>query len=127
MNDRRPAQAHAGHRGQVMLFPKLPRSAVQVTLWEGQGPPVEEDLRARLVAEGYQVVRWRNEPATGYPPHAHIYPELLWLVAGSLTIVLPAEGRLLYLAAGDRAELPQGLTHGSIAGPEGAVYLLATR
>ena len=71
--------------------------------------------------------RWSNDPATGYPPHAHIYPELLWLVAGSLTLILPAEERLLELTPGDRIEVPQGVVHGTMAGADGAVYLLATR
>lgn len=112
----------------VMLrFPKFDRPAVRVTLWAEGGRPTEEVLRGRLAAEGYQAVRWSNEPATGYPPHAHIYPELLWLVSGSLTLILPAEGRLIDLAPGDCAAIPQGLVHGTMAGVEGAIYLLATR
>lgn len=111
----------------VLSFPKFARPAVRVTLWEEPGRPAEEILRGRLAAEGYQAVRWSNEPATGYPPHAHIYPELLWLVSGSLTLILPAEDRLIELAPGDCAAIPQGLVHGTMAGAEGAVYLLATR
>lgn len=118
---------HLEPTGRVRLFPQFPRPAPQVSLWEARRPPVEETLRDALAAEGYQVVRWQSEPAAGYPPHAHIYPELLWVVAGSLTVILPAEGRLLELAAGDRIELPQGMAHGTVAGPEGAIYLLATR
>lgn len=117
-----------GHdTGVVLRFPQFARPTVQVTLWAESGPPTEELLRSRLAAEGYQAVRWRNEPATGYPPHAHIYPELLWLVSGALTLILPAAGRLIELAPGDCVVIPQGLVHGSMAGAEGAVYLLATR
>lgn len=112
---------------RVLKFPEKARPCVQVTLWEGPGCPSEERQRAQLMADGYQVVRWASEPATGYPPHLHIYPELLWLVSGSLTVVLPAEDRLLELSPGDRAEMPAGLVHGTMAGADGAVYLLATR
>jgi quercetin dioxygenase-like cupin family protein len=80
-----------------------------------------------MAAQGYQVVGWRSEAAEGYPPHTHIYPELLWLVAGSLTVILPAEDRLIELLPGDRVTLPSGLVHGTMAGAEGATYLLATR
>lgn len=112
---------------RLLSFPEKARPRVWVTLWEGPGRPAEEALRAQLTAGGYQVVRWANEPATGYPPHLHIYPELICVVSGSLTVILPAERRLLELEPGDRAELPAGLVHGTMAGADGAVYLLATR
>jgi quercetin dioxygenase-like cupin family protein len=112
---------------RVLCFPKFSKPTVRATLWDARGRPGEDTLRTRLTEEGYGVVRWANEPATGYPPHAHIYPELLWLVSGNLTIILPAEKRLLELFPGDRVEVPQGVVHGTMAGAEGAVYLLATR
>ncbi|OQA42194.1 MAG: hypothetical protein BWY52_02287 [Chloroflexi bacterium ADurb.Bin325] len=115
------------NRAKVLPFPHFDRPTVRVTLWEGPGRPHEDALRAELAGAGYQVVRWSNEPATGYPPHAHIYPELLVVVAGDLTLVLPAEERLLALGPGDRAQVPQGVLHGTMAGPEGVTYLLATK
>jgi quercetin dioxygenase-like cupin family protein len=108
-------------------FPSFPRPAVRVVLWEGPGKPTEEDIREQLVAEGYGVVKWTNEPATGYPPHAHIYPETTWVVEGSLSVALPAQKKLLELLPGDRVEVPQGVLHGVMAGAEGATCLLATR
>ncbi len=108
-------------------FPSFPKPAVRVTLWEEPGRPTEQAIRARLEAEGYGVVRWESEPATGYQPHAHIYPETMWVVSGSLTVVLPTDAKLLELLPGDRIEVPQGVLHGVIAGAEGAVYFLATR
>lgn len=108
-------------------FPSFPKPAVRVVLWEGPGKPAEEGIRERLVAEGYGVVRWTSEPSTGYEPHAHIYPETMWVVSGALTVILPADGRLLELYPGDRVEVPQGVLHGVMAGAEGATYLLATR
>jgi len=111
----------------ILPFPSISKPAVRVSLWDGPGRPTEETLRARLTADGYQTVKWSSEPATGYPPHAHIYPEVLWLVSGSLTVILLAEKRLLELVAGDRIEIPRGLTHGTMASADGAVYLLATR
>lgn len=112
---------------RILHLPKKARPRVQITLWEAPERPTEKSLRSQLTADGYQVVRWASEPATGYPPHIHIYPELIWLVTGSLTLILPAEDRLFELAPGDRAEIPTGMVHGTMAGPDGAVYLLATR
>ena len=48
-------------------------------------------------------------------------------MSGSLTMILTAEKRLLELTPGDRIEVPQGIAHGTMAGADGAVYLLATR
>ncbi len=59
---------------EPIAFPTFPKPTVRVVLWEGPGRPTEETIRERLVAEGYGVVKWTVEPATGYPPHAHIYP-----------------------------------------------------
>lgn len=112
---------------EPISFPSFPKPAVRVVLWEGPGKPTEEEIRRRLADEGYGVVKWTSEPATGYAPHAHIYPETTWVVAGSLTVVLPADDRLIELLPGDHIEVPQGIVHGVMAGAEGATYLLATR
>ena len=84
-------------------------------------------LRDQLTADGYQVVKWSSGPAEGFPPHMHIYPELLLVVEGELTVLLPAENRMLELVPGDRVEFPAGMVHGTMAGADGATYLLATR
>lgn len=129
MNNRasQPAGGDEQPTARVLAFPTFARPAPRVFLWEGPGRPDEEAMRRRLAAAGYQVVKWASEPATGYPPHIHIYPELLWLIAGSLTVILSAEGRVIELAPGDRIELPPGLAHGALAGADGAAYLVATR
>ena len=109
-----------GNTGSVIHFPEFPKPTVSVVLWEERRRPDEAELRRRLANGGYESVRWASEPNQAYIPHAHIYPELLWLLAGSITIVLPATRRLLELAPGDRIELPPGLFHGVMAGPDGA-------
>jgi quercetin dioxygenase-like cupin family protein len=113
--------------GEPLQFPEFPKPHVRVTLWEGPGKPTEELLRERLSAEGYGVVKWHSDSARGYGPHAHIYPETMWVFEGSVTVALPAEGRLIELLPGDRIEIPQGVLHAVVAGAEGAAYLLATR
>lgn len=112
---------------KVLPLPQRPRPVVLVTLWEGRGQPDETALRADLAAQGYQVITWQSDAAEGFPPHMHIYPELMWVLAGSLTVILPADDRLLELLPGDRVELPAGLVHGTMAGADGVTYLIATR
>jgi quercetin dioxygenase-like cupin family protein len=124
---RKTDPASAPGEVRVLAFPAFPEPTPHVILWDGPGRPREEALRDRLIEAGYQAVKWTSEPATGYPPHVHIYPELLWLVSGSLTVILPATERLIELAPGDRIEVPQGIAHGTMAGADGATYLLATK
>jgi quercetin dioxygenase-like cupin family protein len=112
---------------RLLQFPERPRPTAIVQLWEQAGQPDFETLRSSLIAEGYQVVRWDSRPNQVYLPHAHIYSELLWLVAGSLVVILSEQERILALEPGDRVELPAGTQHAVQAGVDGALYLLATR
>jgi quercetin dioxygenase-like cupin family protein len=111
----------------LLQFPHTQRPVPRVSLWDGPGRPQEAAVRDRLAAEGYQAVRWTSEPGQCYLPHAHIYTEVLWLLAGSHTVLLPADRRLFELLPGDRIEIPAGMLHASLAGPDGSVYLVATR
>jgi quercetin dioxygenase-like cupin family protein len=111
----------------ILQFPEFPKLMAHVRLWAKPDRPDEAELRNTLASDGFQALRWRQRPSEGYPPHAHIYPETIWLVSGTLTVVLPAENRLLELCPGDRVDIPRGYLHGTIAGPDGATYLVATR
>jgi quercetin dioxygenase-like cupin family protein len=112
---------------EILPFPEFPKPSVMVTLWDEKGRPQEQTVRARLAADGYQALRWSSQPGQAYIPHAHIYPELLWLLSGTITVLLPAEGRLLELRPGDRIEIPAGVMHAVLVGEDGAEYLMATR
>jgi quercetin dioxygenase-like cupin family protein len=103
------------------------KDRIRVALWDRAGAVSIEVLRGVLTAEGHQVIQWCSEPWQGAPLHAHIYPETLWLIEGSLTYALPDEQRLIELMPGDRLETPAGIPHAVMAGPDGARYLIATR
>jgi quercetin dioxygenase-like cupin family protein len=115
------------NQNKVLPFPTISKPRVSVTLWDGPHALDEARLREHLAAAGYQVVRWTSAPHQAYVPHAHIYPETLWVLSGTVTLVLPEERRLLELSAGDRAELPAGTLHALLVGADGATYLMATR
>jgi quercetin dioxygenase-like cupin family protein len=52
---------------------------------------------------------------------------VIYVVEGTITFGLPEQGRRIDLRAGDRMELPPGVVHDAVVGPEGVVCLEAHR
>jgi quercetin dioxygenase-like cupin family protein len=100
---------------------------VSVSPWPFPEPPTETVLRRMLVAEGLNYYTWSNEPGDTYPAHTHAYDKVIYVVRGSITFGLPAEGRSVNLHAGDRLDLPAGILHDALVGPEGVTCLEAHR
>jgi len=84
-----------------------------------------EDVGARLRAEGLDPSPWSNGPGDRYGAHEHGYDKVIAVAAGSIAFGLPAEGRMIELATGDRLELPAGTRHDAFVGPRGVTCLEA--
>jgi uncharacterized protein YjlB len=82
-------------------------------------------LRDRLRQEGLDPGDWSNGPGDRYGAHAHGYDKVIVVVDGSIMFGLPATGRTVDLAAGDRLELPTGTGHDAVVGPDGVTCLEA--
>jgi hypothetical protein len=52
---------------------------------------------------------------------------VVFVSQGSITFALPHHGRDLRLSAGDRLELPAGVAHSAVAGPQGVACIEAHR
>ena len=83
------------------------------------------DPAAKLVAEGLEAGTWGNGPGDRYAPHEHGFDKVLVCVAGSIRFGLPATGRTVDLAAGDRLDLPAGTRHDALVGGAGVTCLEA--
>ncbi len=103
------------------------QTRVVVTPWKGGEPPREGAIRAAFAAEGLQPYRWSNAPGDVYPPHRHGYDKVLYVVEGTISFGLPESGERVELGAGDRLDLPAGVTHDAVVGPQGVVCLEAHR
>jgi quercetin dioxygenase-like cupin family protein len=99
---------------------------LKVTPWHQEAPPNEEELRA-LLEEDQQlkVYRWSNAPEDVYASHTHGYHKILYVIEGSIRFDLPTRHETLNLKAGDRLDLPAGIRHSAIVGPEGVSCLEA--
>jgi quercetin dioxygenase-like cupin family protein len=102
-------------------------SEISIRAWlEGQ-QPTEAAIRRILDGEGLQPYQWSNAPGDIYSAHTHPYHKVIYVVKGSITFGLPDEGRRVTLHPGDRLDLPAGMAHDAVVGPEGVVCLEAHR
>jgi quercetin dioxygenase-like cupin family protein len=100
---------------------------VTVSQWPESEPSSESSIQSRLRREGLSAYRWSNGPGDVYSPHSHSYHKVIYVVRGSITFGLPDSGREVNLKEGDRMELPAGVTHDAVVGPNGVVCLEAHR
>jgi quercetin dioxygenase-like cupin family protein len=100
---------------------------VNIRRWTEPQPPSEATIRRILSDEGLRPYRWSNGPGDVYGAHTHPYHKVIYVVEGTITFGLPEQGRRIDLRAGDRMELPPGVVHDAVVGPEGVVCLEAHR
>jgi quercetin dioxygenase-like cupin family protein len=75
--------------------------------------------------EGMEPYPWFNSPGDVYNAHSHPYYKVIYVVQGSITFGFPKDGQQVTLHAGDRLDLPPGITHDAVVGPEGVICLEA--
>ena len=102
-------------------------SSVTVIPWNDEQQPSEDAIRRILTAEGLKPYAWGNSPGDVYPAHVHGYHKVIYVLEGWITFGLPDEGDEFTLNPGDRLELPTGVTHNAVVGPQGVLCLEAHR
>ncbi len=105
----------------------LGSAGVRVQPWTGADAPTEQAILRALAAEGLRPYRWSNGPGEVYRAHSHPYHKVILVVSGSITFGLPDTGTAVSLQAGDRLDLPPGITHDAVVGRHGVVCLEAQR
>ncbi len=95
--------------------------------WNESKPPDEAAIRQIYASEGLAPYAWSNAPGDVYGAHSHPYHKVLYVVRGSITFGLSQEGRKITLNPGDRLELPPGVRHDAVVGPQGVLCLEAHR
>ena len=105
----------------------MQQSGISIQRWHASEPPDEAAIRRLLADERLEPYRWSNGPGDVYPAHSHAYHKVIYVVRGSITFGLPQHGEQALLDAGDRLDLPAGVVHDAVVGPEGVVCLEAHR
>ena len=83
------------------------------------------DPAARLRSEGFDPGSWSNGPGGRYAAHEHGYDKVLVVASGSIVFGLPERGERVHLGEGDRIDLPTGIVHDALVGPNGVTCLEA--
>ena len=98
---------------------------IQIQKWNQSDPPAEADLQQVMQADGLAPYRRSNEPGDVFTAHEHTYFKVIYVVSGSITFGFPIDGEPITLSAGDRLDLPAGVQHNAVVGPDGVVCLEA--
>jgi quercetin dioxygenase-like cupin family protein len=100
---------------------------IQVTRWNRKGDPTQAGLAQTMESEGLSHFRWSNAPGDVYNVHVHDFHKVILVVRGSIVFRMPDQQQEIELHAGDRLELPAGVRHDAVVGPQGVVCLEAHR
>ncbi len=88
----------------------------------GRPRSLEEGVFELLPPTGSVEVQ-RDTPFREHLTHTHPTDETLLILSGSISFTVGEDTR--HCGPGDRLLLPEGTPHGSLAGPEGCVYVIA--
>ena len=98
---------------------------IHIQKWPGTYLPSETELRQLLAEEGLEPHLWKNQPGHVYNIHTHEYHKVMFVVSGAITFGFQVEGEPSTLTQGDRLDLPAGVAHNAVVGPDGVVCLEA--
>lgn len=94
--------------------------SVTITRWPKSQHPTTSVITREMKAEGLRPYLWSNAPNHRYAVRSHNYHKVLYVIEGSLEIMLPDTNQRAVLRAGDRLDVPAGVRHGATVGSNGA-------
>lgn len=98
---------------------------LKVTPWPEPTLPTEDELQDILVKQDLKVYHWSNNPEDVYAGHTHGYHKVLYVLEGSIRFEFPTRHKSVTLNPGDRLDLPAGIRHSAVVGPQGVKCLEA--
>lgn len=77
-----------------------------------------------LKSEGFvHIYDWHDEAGTNYESHSHKGKVSIFIESGSVTFIF-SDGTTKIVSSGERFDVPVGLEHSAIVGPEGCDYIV---
>ncbi len=93
---------------------------VRIKRWSGGQHPTLSVITRQMKQEGLRPYMWTNSPNHRYAVRSHGYDKIMYVVEGTVEVILPDSNQRVLLRAGDRTEIPAGVRHGAIVGKSGA-------
>jgi hypothetical protein len=93
---------------------------IKLTRWKGGQHPTYELITRKMNEEGLKPYTWQNGPNFRMAARSNGYTKVMYCVEGSVELLLPDINQSVALRPGDRIELPAGIRHATIIGPNGA-------
>ena len=103
------------------------QKTVQITRWTGGQHPTLPNITRIMQQEGLRPYMWMNMANHRYAVRSHGYNKVLYVIEGTLDIILPDSNEQVRLRSGDRVDVPAGVRHGTIVGNGGAKCVEASR
>ncbi|MEX0683603.1 MAG: cupin [Dehalococcoidia bacterium] len=89
--------------------------------------PSRADLERTFREEGLSPSWWSNGPLDRYSTHSHAYHKVLYCANGGITFIVPGGASEFRLRPGDRLDIPPGVVHAAIVGPDGVTCVEAAK
>lgn len=99
---------------------------VRLTRWSGGQHPTIASVTRLLKNEGLRPHMCANMANYRYAVRSHGYDKVLYVIDGSVEIILPDSNQRAQLRTGDRLDIPAGIRYGTIVGQSGAKCIEAT-
>ena len=91
----------------------------KVIRWEKSHSPTEKELAQILHDEDLSYYPWSNAPHDLYSAHLHTFNKIIYIVRGSISVILPELNQTITLHTGDRLELPANTVHSAAVSGQG--------
>ena len=99
--------------------------APALTTWPAPDEPTRHALESIFRDERLSPSWWSNGPNDRYGEHSHPYHKVLYCASGNIRFICADEA--IDLSPGDRLDIPPGIVHSAVVGPNGVTCVEAAR
>jgi quercetin dioxygenase-like cupin family protein len=96
------------------------KATVTITRWQGSQHPTKASILRIMKEQNLRPYLWDNTANYRIAVRSHNYDKVLYVLAGSIEVILPDSNQRVKLRVGDRIDIPASVRHGMNLGHTGA-------